>query len=325
MRLHYWATAEGNFGDDLNLWLWDFLLPGWRDWDPTVTLVGVGTILSAPQLDADGNQRYLVVGSGQGNGAPPDFSRNAWDIRAVRGPRSARALGLPAHAATIDPAAMIPDMEDFASPETSGGPVVVPHFSSLRRYDWKAICDALEISLVSPEDEARSVIARIAAAPLVLAESMHAAILADAFRVPWIAFSASPHFDHDKWGDWADSIDLDLRVHRLFPEIDRATRLLGKGGYRPTTHEGTGVQAPAAGPLPPLMPGTPPPPQVERDPKPHRKAPKTTMRLRYETLMIVSRLRRAMKATPQLSSDAALAAAKTRLQRQLDTVRQDYG
>lgn len=27
MHPYYWESAHGNFGDDLNLWLWDFLLP----------------------------------------------------------------------------------------------------------------------------------------------------------------------------------------------------------------------------------------------------------------------------------------------------------
>jgi succinoglycan biosynthesis protein ExoV len=27
MKPFYWESDHGNFGDDLNLWLWDFLLP----------------------------------------------------------------------------------------------------------------------------------------------------------------------------------------------------------------------------------------------------------------------------------------------------------
>ena len=45
MQPFYWESAHGNFGDDLNLWLWDFLLPGFREVHPEVLLVGVGTCL----------------------------------------------------------------------------------------------------------------------------------------------------------------------------------------------------------------------------------------------------------------------------------------
>lgn len=41
MKPYHWESHHGNFGDDLNLWLWDFLLPGLRDVHPDVLLVGV--------------------------------------------------------------------------------------------------------------------------------------------------------------------------------------------------------------------------------------------------------------------------------------------
>ena len=34
MHPFHWQSAHGNFGDDLNLWLWDFLLPGFREVHP---------------------------------------------------------------------------------------------------------------------------------------------------------------------------------------------------------------------------------------------------------------------------------------------------
>ena len=46
MKPYYWESQHGNFGDDLNLWLWDFLLPGLRDVHPEILLVGVGTVLN---------------------------------------------------------------------------------------------------------------------------------------------------------------------------------------------------------------------------------------------------------------------------------------
>src|SRR6478735_6808648 len=94
MKAYYWESDHGNFGDDLNLWLWDELLPGFRDVHPDVLLVGVGTVLNPVLLPA--GQKKLVVGSGYGYGTPPDIcDTDEWDVRAVRGPLTAEKLGLP--------------------------------------------------------------------------------------------------------------------------------------------------------------------------------------------------------------------------------------
>ena len=53
MHPYYWESDHGNFGDDLNLWLWDFLLPGFRKVHPEVLLVGVGTVLNEVLLPQD--------------------------------------------------------------------------------------------------------------------------------------------------------------------------------------------------------------------------------------------------------------------------------
>lgn len=59
-----------------------------------------------------------------------------------------------------------------------------------------------------PQQKSRDVIRRIAGAPLVLAESMHAAIIADAFGTPWHAIFISPLINRWKRMDWADSIGI---------------------------------------------------------------------------------------------------------------------
>ena len=55
MKPYHWPSHHGNFGDDLNLWLWDALLPGLRDVREETLLVGVGTVL---------NPTLLPTGSG---------------------------------------------------------------------------------------------------------------------------------------------------------------------------------------------------------------------------------------------------------------------
>ena len=77
MKPFHWESTHGNFGDDLNLWLWDFLLPGLRDVHEETLLVGVGTVLNTSLLPPDGQK--LVIGSGFGYGTLPDMSdRSKW-------------------------------------------------------------------------------------------------------------------------------------------------------------------------------------------------------------------------------------------------------
>jgi succinoglycan biosynthesis protein ExoV len=214
MHLFYYKDPGGNFGDDLNLWIWDALLPGWQGWDEDLTLFGVGTLLNKENLEPFRDRRILVVGSGVGYGsAPPPLPLpEHWDIRAVRGPLSARALGLPEDRGIIDPAILLPDLPEFQTITPSGRPIFVPHVASDARHDWQSACRRAGLDFVSPRGEARAVVRRIAGAPLVLAESMHAAIVADAFRVPWIPVRISAAFNAGKWQDWAQSLGVPSRM-----------------------------------------------------------------------------------------------------------------
>jgi len=167
MTPFYWESDHGNFGDDLNLWLWDFLLPGFRDVAPDVLLVGVGTVLNADLLQSGG--RKLVVGSGFGYGALPDMSDTSlWDIRCVRGPLTAGKVGLPEALGIIDPAVMVANMPEFHSIERNGGTIFVPHWESTIGSLWPELCRLAGMGYVDPCGEAKSVIRAIASAELVL-------------------------------------------------------------------------------------------------------------------------------------------------------------
>lgn len=207
----YWKSPAGNFGDDLNDWLWDDLLPGFRTWEHPNWLIGVGTVLNAKLLPDPAS--YLVIGSGTGIGTLPT-PNNSWDIRCVRGPNTARLLGLPARSGIIDPAALISRMPAFANVKKTGRTLFIPHCHSAVRadYDWPSICSASGVDYQSPCEDARTVIAAIAAADRVISESMHGAIIADAFRVPWRPVSMVHNFNDFKWRDWGASLELSFDI-----------------------------------------------------------------------------------------------------------------
>ena len=157
MRPYYWESDHGNFGDDLNLWLWDFLLPGMRDVHDDLLLVGVGTVLNSELLPKE--TKKLVIGSGFGYGVVPNVSdRNEWDIRCVRGPLTAEKLGLDAKLGIIDPAVMVTDMPEFKNLQKKHKAIFIPHWESAVGGIWNTVCDTVGLTYVDPCGEAKSVI-----------------------------------------------------------------------------------------------------------------------------------------------------------------------
>ncbi len=220
MRQVYHSSPQGNFGDDLNAWFWDVVLPGWRNWDSSVTLIGIGTILNAGLLPSG---KKLVIGSGVGYGGIPDVSNcNEWDIRAVRGPMTTKTLGLDPLKALSDPAITLPCFNMFHGIEKTDDIVFVPHVGSDQSFDWASICARLGLQYQSPSACPKIVIKRLASARCVIAESMHAAIIADAFGTPWTAVAINKGFNRFKWLDWAESLEIrDLEITEFFPVLRR--------------------------------------------------------------------------------------------------------
>lgn len=315
MQPFYWESAHGNFGDDLNLWLWDFLLPGFREVHPDLLLVGVGTVLNQALLPA--GVRKLVIGSGFGYGRQPDFSDVAeWDVRAVRGPLTAGKLGLDTTLGIIDPAVMVAEMPEFRNLPRTGGAIFVPHWESTIGGIWPMVCQAAGLGYVDPCGEAKSVIRAIAQAELVVAESMHAAILADAFRVPWVAVTTSRSINSFKWRDWATSLGIEYRPRHV-PISSRAEAVTKGARFWGVNFEAPATKADDAGrhdahDLLVLAREEPTPSALRSMAKQVLAAPSTLA------------LWQARRAKPQLSETARLEDRKDRFREVLADLRRDY-
>ncbi len=210
-RLHYYRDEFGNFGDDLNPWLWPRLLPELLNEKAEGALVGIGTIVN-DQLPPGPK---VIVGSGVGYGKVPRLTDD-WAVHFVRGPATARALGVPTSFAITDPAHLI---TQFIRPLPRGkGTVYVPHHVSAYRADWRTVATAAGMHYVDPASNVLSVVEAIRSARLVVTSAMHGAILAEAFRVPWIRTKAYAHLNDFKWQDWGDSLGVDTTAE-LLPEL----------------------------------------------------------------------------------------------------------
>jgi succinoglycan biosynthesis protein ExoV len=133
---------------------------------------------------------------------------------------------------------------------------------------------------------------------------MHAAIVADSFRVSWISVMISQWFNAAKWGDWAERLAMDVTITPLFPKLDAIGRLLRSRTPARTPHpEAAAVSD-----------------HVITQPQ-YRK----TVRRRIAGLIVAQHLRAISQQTPCLSDPGVLAGKKADYEKILQGIRADYG
>jgi succinoglycan biosynthesis protein ExoV len=229
MKLFYFVSDPPNVGDDLNPWLFDKLLPDLLNNDESELLVGIGTILDS-RLPTRKRMNIFGTGVRPPIRVTPD---GHWRILALRGPLSADALSVSRSLAVTDPALLAGTYFSYAKPRKIGVPTFVPHVSSAESEVWQQVCHATQIRYLDPRSGVEPFLQGIADASVVLTEAMHGAILADAFRVPWVPVRSQSHkFEGDlvstfKWKDWCASVNLEyvpLKLPVIWPKKPR-TRL----------------------------------------------------------------------------------------------------
>ncbi|WP_103095201.1 polysaccharide pyruvyl transferase family protein [Novosphingobium guangzhouense] len=222
MKLLHYRPSVPNFGDDLNAELWPTLAPdlfldtGSDAASYEAAFVGIGTIVG---IDP-GQARVLhVFSSGAGYTDVNRWRSCHVDYHCVRGPVTARLLDLNADRVLTDGAILAPLLRRFRPRETDlqGGVAVVPHFETMDFPGWREAVQMAGFTLVDPRGTPESVIRCLAGARLVLTESLHGAIIADAFGVPWRGFAVSRNFSTAKWADWAASLDLKVDIALVPP------------------------------------------------------------------------------------------------------------
>ncbi len=210
--LYYCKNPEGNFGDDLNPWLWSRLAPETCDLSDPTLFVAIGTILSR-KLAPD--QMKVVFGAGCGYKRPPVLDRN-WVFYAVRGPLTAARLNLKPELVLTDPALLVRSVWD--QDQKKRYPVAfMPHHKSMLLADWPALCAKTSIHCIDPRAPLEQILSELGGTELLLAEAMHGAVVADALRIPWIPVRMYSQFLEFKWLDWTQSMGLPFNVASIPP------------------------------------------------------------------------------------------------------------
>ena len=210
MLLNYYQE-QPNFGDALNPLIFNTLLPGFFDDDPAVEFSGIGSIIGLEM--SPHAKRRIIFSSGFAYGTLPQID-NTFEIACVRGPLTARALNLDPSLGIVDGAALLRELS-FTKGDKKHKFSFMPHWESELKYPWKLLCDKAGIHYLSPVADPMKTIDDIIHSEVVLAEAMHAAIVADTLRTPWIPVKAYRGINDFKWNDWTQSLGLPYKPFNL--------------------------------------------------------------------------------------------------------------
>jgi hypothetical protein len=206
MKMYYFKTTRRNFGDELNVWLWPQLLPDYFDEDDSTLFLGIGSILH-DFFPAD--SKKIVFGSGYGGYTLLPRINGNWRFHFVRGRLTADALGIDPSLALGDAAILLRSCIEVG-PHRKYPVSYMPHWESAVNGAWPEVCSLAAIHYIDPCARVEQVLDDIMSSGLVITESMHGAIVADALRIPWIPVEPILAEHRMKWFDWASALDLTI-------------------------------------------------------------------------------------------------------------------
>jgi hypothetical protein len=218
MQLYSFKAPQGNFGDDLNAWLWPRVFGSDLDRSPHTTFIGIGSVLDRRLEQLRGPK--IVFGAGVRSTHNLPNRDEHIQIRFVRGPISATVLGR-ATTAITDPAILVGVLVSDPRREGTRAVGVMPHYHSLHVVNWRGLCDRLGLVFIDPRAPVDQTIAALRGCDRIVTEAMHGAIVADALRIPWHRVSVTAwrregfEVSSLKWLDWGLSAGVDVTPSHL--------------------------------------------------------------------------------------------------------------
>lgn len=127
-------------------------------------------------------------------------------VLAVRGPQTAKALGLKATVPFGDPGLLVSDI--IAAPAKIGKIGIVPHYIDKAHLIVAEAAKDERFIIIDVEDHWENTVSHIAQCDLILSSSLHGLIVADAYGIPnqWLEFSNKVDGAGFKFRDYADGI-----------------------------------------------------------------------------------------------------------------------
>ena len=237
MNLTYFKADIGNFGDDLNLWLWPKLLGDFNLYPENLDFVGVGSILDERIL-TNSEAKKIVFGSGVRDVNFKIKPEDNVDIQFVRGPISSKIMGDKKFISDAAYALRLLDYEII--PEKKYKTSYIPYFRNYLNFNWKLFEKISGIHVINPTAHIEDVITEINASETIYTSAMHGAILSDIYRIPWmrVRFNKTgleSNFTSElKWQDWLRTInkseipiiDFDFNLNQPFSQLTSTIKLI---------------------------------------------------------------------------------------------------
>lgn len=223
MKLIYYKSDIGNFGDDLNNWLWVKLFgKSFFDDSKEVCFVGIGSILSEDSYlmqEVNAFKVKHIFGSGVRSINTNLKLDSSYKVAFYRGPFSALKMDGKASNYISDGAygIVFTDLYKKLLLENKKTHSIgfIPYFRSEGKVDWKKMCTSNGWNYISPtQNNIEDTLKQIAESKYIITEAMHGAILADAFRIPWKRVRYHAHINETeavsefKWNDWLSSVGI---------------------------------------------------------------------------------------------------------------------
>jgi succinoglycan biosynthesis protein ExoV len=216
MIIEYCRSKTLNFGDDLNPWLWPQLMGSeiFKKQDG-MYFVGIGTVLTKKRLDIQlAEAKEIIIFSSGTWGEKTPILSDKCKVYGVREPRTAERLGLNKNLVIGDGAYLLRNIA-LAPVEKIFDIGFIPHHGSEQYIDWQAVCDQLGIKFISAKQPVESFLMQLRSCRKIVTEAMHGAITADAMRIPWVPIKFSLLFSEDKWYDFAECMEIQLKFNKL--------------------------------------------------------------------------------------------------------------
>lgn len=218
MKLYYYQRPDGvsNFGDSLNPWLWNQLIPEVLNEDENIAFIGIGTLINDKLVSRTPKAfQRVIFSSGVGHVKVMPEIDSSYKIYCLRGPLSAKTLGVAPELAITDGAVLLRRVVEPNNCKVHQFSYMPHH--RLADDAWNLVCQELGWGFIDPRWSLEKIISCINETEILLAEAMHGAIAADALRVPWIPIVTHSVIDAFKWQDWCQSLGLEYQPVRLNP------------------------------------------------------------------------------------------------------------
>jgi coenzyme F420-reducing hydrogenase beta subunit len=179
-------------------------------------LLVVGSELHKDMLDYLKTPQLYIWGQGKGHGEYFDIKREPYEnklkIFAVRGPHTITQLKLNENTPTGDPALLMPIFFKIERDPSQYKITYIPHHSNRKGWDKKLKQLGAEryVDIMCSRRQFWSRVREIVSSKFVLTNSLHAAILSQAYGVPWalcLAENDELNFP-DKWVDFFEYLGL---------------------------------------------------------------------------------------------------------------------